>query len=421
MTARFQRLLAAFVLALGFAAPAVRALPVTQVSAAFDVTCAIVVNALDCWGYNANGQVGDGTTTTRLTPHRISNTATGVSTSGFHTCAVLGNGAYCWGSNTDGQLGDGTINQVLSAQQVPALPFQSGVTAVATGDLHSCAIQNGGLYCWGANGYGQLGTGNTTASRVPVAVPGMASGVTSITAGRFHTCAVARGVLYCWGRNDSGELGLSTVSSSVNTPTAVPGMSGTSVVEAGGSFTCAVKAGGAVCWGFNGNGQLGIGTSNGSPWPVNVSGLASGVTHVAAGSSYHACSVTNGAASCWGYNNAGQLGNPAAGGGTQVPIAVSGLASGVIRIGAGGLHTCSAGLAGVHCWGDNATGQLGINGTAPSNVPLLVVNPRAWSPDVVASPATSKRSLKSSSVRSGSRFPIRARKFIAGAFDGVAS
>jgi len=110
----------------------------------------------------------------------------------------------CWGYNGDGQLGTGDTNPALD----PVTIITGGVTGVVAGAWHTCAIVNGGLQCWGGNYAGELGTGGTDQSLVPAAVPGLDSGVTSIAASPLHTCAVVNfASAYCWGSNDYGQLG----------------------------------------------------------------------------------------------------------------------------------------------------------------------------------------------------------------------
>ena len=80
-------------------------------------------------------------------------------------------------------------------------------TQAASSFNHTCAIYgSGGLHCWGLNASGQLGDGTTTNSAIPVVVPGL-TGVTSVSAGRVHTCALTQGVVKCWGDNSLGQRG----------------------------------------------------------------------------------------------------------------------------------------------------------------------------------------------------------------------
>lgn len=234
-------------------------------------TCAATPDRVVCFGYNSHGQLGDGSRSLSRTPVAVEELAAPVAriaAGGEHACALLDDGRMqCWGANAEGQLGIGTNEDSL----VAAAPI-SGLTAtqVALGDAHTCAVDgDGAVWCWGANEYGQLGRLGSGSS-VPVRVDGLTA--TALSAGGDTTCAVdTAGQAWCWGANGRGQVGDGTTENRF-APTAVGGVSNALSVTVGSSFVCALGVDRAVaCWGEGRSGQLGNGALALSTVPVVVS------------------------------------------------------------------------------------------------------------------------------------------------------
>lgn len=293
-----------------------------------------------------------------------------------HVCAVTTmGGVTCWGNNKSGQLGDGTLIDRPVPVDVPALA--TGVTALAVGSDHSCALTSaGGVKCWGDGTRGQLGNGGISRT-TPVDVTGLTSGVVAIAAGGTHSCALTvAGGVKCWGTSSVGAVGDGTLLQR-NTPVGVTGLaSGVSAISAGPTNVCVIMAasGGAKCWGLNSTSQIGDGTTTNRTTPANVIGLTSGVAAIANGP-FHTCAVTTaGVAKCWGENTSGQVGDGTTGNIRATPVSVASLAPGVRAFALGSFHSCALTTAGaVKCWGNNFKGPLGDGTTMDRPLPVDVV------------------------------------------------
>jgi len=323
----------------------------------------------------------------------------------FHTCGLASGGAaYCWGFGGYGQLGStASMSQCTSyngftACSLVPLPVAGGLTfaSLAAGSLHSCGLASGGAaYCWGSNGYGQLGTGDTTQHLTPVAVAG---GLTfaSLTAGNVHTCGVTSGgAAYCWGYNFKGQLGDGSTTTRTLPVAVAGGLTFASLTGSlGGHHTCGLTSGGAAyCWGWNADGQLGTGDTTQHLTPVAVAG---GLTFASLTAGAHqTCGVTSGgAAYCWGRNDNGQLGSTATmsqcteGGPllscSKVPVAVAGGLT-FASLATGDPQTCGVTTGGAaYCWGYNAFGQLGDGTNQSRTTPVAVLGGHTFASPLAA-------------------------------------
>jgi alpha-tubulin suppressor-like RCC1 family protein len=361
-----------------------------------------------CWGEGFFGQLGYGNTTTigdNESPGAAGPVALGSAsgaletvTGGTHTCSRFSDGSVrCWGNGASGRLGYGNTNNLGDDENVGTagtVDLGGNAVQLAAGENHTCALLGGGsVRCWGQNGFGQLGYGNTAnvgdnetpGSVSPVSLGGNAI---QITAGSGHTCALlAEGNVRCWGQNSFGQLGYgntTTIGDDESPSAAGPAALGADAVEigAGGFHTCARLSGGTVrCWGKAVSGQLGYAntTQIGDNESPSAAGpvVLNGSTFAIGMGGEHSCAIqletTLGRALfCWGLNSSGQLGRASTSniGDNETPNSTVfginlGSGNSAKAVTAGEAHTCALLTDGtVRCWGAGSDGRLGYGNTA---------------------------------------------------------
>lgn len=412
------------------------------VSAGARHTCAVRSDGrLVCWGESDHGRLGNGNAAAGdVNPENVSDPdrlvtelgagreAVEVSAGVHHTCARVDNGdILCWGSNNDGQLGYGDVG-LIGNDETPASvgPVDLGdrapeVTSLSVGILHTCAVADGDVHCWGAGDGGRLGYGNTRgvgdnehpyqAGRVKLGREAVAVG-----AGARHSCALLdNGRVRCWGRNNYGQLGYpnrGAVGDNEDPASVGPVELGRRVValSVGAYSNCALLDNGRVrCWGDGQQGRLGYGHSrrigdDEHPRSVPALELGDRAVAIAAGARHACAALAEGQLRCWGDNSTGQLGlghtrligddeDPADARIANVAEDTGGLGSPssdpddeefaralgltiwgrVVSIGIGNsweaYHTCATVSSGhVRCWGRGRDAVLGLQGTYSGSV-----------------------------------------------------
>ena len=332
-----------------------------------------------CWGGNAQGQVGDGTTTARTTPTAVSGGLTFASLAkgalGFHNCGLTSTGqAYCWGDNEAGQLG----NNVQANSSVP-VPVSGGLTfaSIGTGALSTCGLTSAGvMYCWGWGAYSFRGDGEIyTIRSVPTAVNTGGRTFVSFAVGFRQVCALdAAGQAFCWGENYGGQLGNGNTTYST-APVATSTALRFSSLASGYEHVCGLTTDNTVaCWGSNYNGVVGNGTTTNQTTPLVVSSIA-GALDVRAGE-VHNCARTSASVYCWGANYSGQVGDGTTAGPRSTPLVVFSGVAPTALLSFSRSVSCATTSTQMYCWGWSP-GGIGDGTFSGRNAPTTVQWPEA--------------------------------------------
>lgn len=370
----------------------------SQVVTGSQFTCGVTVTKKAyCWGKGTGGALGNNAAVNSSVPVAVNTTGITGSTNfasifaaTAHVCALMDDtAAYCWGSGSHGRLGNGGTTQ----KNLPTALSTGAITGGFTGfkslslaDRHTCGITNlDTLYCWGNNFEGRIGDGTTNNALVPTAVNfGAATTVKFVAAATKSTCAQKMdNSIFCWGDGALGQLGNGVSIVNSLTPIAATATSSLPLntllaLSSNDGFCARFSNGQAYCWGPSEFAQLGHTLSANGPVKVDTSNLGGTkkFKKINAGY-YHVCGIgMDDKVYCWGYGFDGEMGTGVKANYTK-PVApdVSGLPAGITfsEVRGGGSHTCAlASNSNLYCWGYNGDGELGINSTTESLVPVAV-------------------------------------------------
>ena len=342
------------------------------------------------WSECSSATIAPGTATSD-TQCSASTQIISIASGNAHSCALFDTGAIkCWGSNSAGQLGSGNTSSTSLPVDV-SLPIKA--IQITAGSTHSCAIlEDHSMMCWGNNTLGQLGDRTTLDSSVPVrvALP-LNAKILQMSAGKSHTCALLEDTsIMCWGLNSSFQVNDEKTLTFPTPQLAPPAFQQlkTTQIALGGEHSCArFPEGTAACWGSDVYSQQGTAATTGRALIVLPVGIT--IAQIASGGS-HSCYISQlGSVMCWGKNDEGQLGT----GKLRAPFDIETAPTATILL-AGRVTQLSLGEqqsyalledGTIQSWGNNSAGQLGNGDYTTSASPASVMLPTGESAVQVAS------------------------------------
>lgn len=380
------------------------------------------------WGEGSFGALGTGTPRDSPTPLKVPgvDSVTDIAAGPYHTLVLKRDGTvWSWGWNQHGQLGHGDLAKQSGPGMVPGFNCRTGgergttavkgagtpliATQVAGGANHTLVLrEDGSVWSWGWNEYGQLGIGTKENSPVPVRVPGMEYPVKLFAGGNCSSAVKQDGTVWTWGylketRQDTaagpapaaiaGLTGVTAISSENSgavaldsdgrlwrwhdtlSPERLEDVNGVKMIEVGSDFTMLLKKDGTVwSWsmphnGTNVYGQLGLPAN--SEVPARVPGLPV-VAMMVSGRFHTLALAADGTVKAWGYNEFGQVGEGTFIKAVFAPVPVKGLKD-VAALAACRAHSLALKKDGtVWAWGENGYGQLGDGTSENRNQPVAV-------------------------------------------------
>ena len=294
---------------------------------------------------------------------------TTVSCGQYFTCAIRPQGGlYCWGRNTSGQLGTGDLLERATPARVSE-DAQDPWVAVSAGRETACALRQGGsVWCWGQNEGGQVIPEGQSAVPLPTEIP-LPSKATHISTGSLHACALLdTGRLWCWGDREEGKLGPNVMpSSGAGRPVLIEDTPGWRQIASGSGHSCGLRQGKIWCWGRNTTAQLGTGSTQpqGTNQLQQVVG-GTGVWEQVQVGQQHTCGLdSEGQLWCWGSNAARQIAFDQATDLLPAPQPLGGPWDSLVL---SPFHTCALSdtTGKLVCRGRNAEGQLGLDPPPPN-------------------------------------------------------
>ena len=322
------------------------------------------------WGYNSNGQLGDGTAYNKVYPVLIEHEAfiniKEIYAGGRHSIALKNDGyILAWGNNDKGQLGN---NSTIREIQPVCISGISNVKQIACGENHTAALKGDGtVWAWGDNQYGQLGNNSFNNSKLPVKVYNI-SDVISIACGYNHTIALKNnGTVWTWGRNNKGQLGNKNTSNKTY-PIEILDIIDIEKIAGGEAHTMALKKDGTVfTWGSNFFGQLGIVSTLEKHNPEKIPDFGN-IINLAAGQ-FHSMAINkNGQIYFWGNNIFGQIGNPSDS--KLTPLLINN-PSDIVSINSNGNRSIAIDKKGkIYVWGDDI--YIKQSGNCQESTPCII-------------------------------------------------
>ncbi|WP_141731573.1 RCC1 domain-containing protein [Oligoflexus tunisiensis] len=279
----------------------------------------------------------------------------------YHSCFIDGmSEVYCWGDSESGALGSGAVASSSVPLKVTSTDVTGKIIELSSGSYHNCVINaQGEVYCWGSSTRINSEPQSVAAVTEPTRIhfPNN-SKISNISSGHYHTCAVSEeGQVYCWGINVSGELGSGDTESSI-VPVGIAVSETFKSVHSSEGYTCGLTTAGDVyCWGYGSLGQLGPNVEK-SLSPVKIDfGSDIKLSKVSAGI-FHACAISElGETFCWGGNHYGVITGGTVGG-IFAPTKIAVLESVKLdSISSGKGFSCGIGNGVLYCWGSHETGN----------------------------------------------------------------